>query len=299
MTAGSSANRDFNFRRRKYRTFSAEPLHLESWKSQSFVRRSCKHDYGRRMTTSENPYSIPASQQRFDPMTVYQESFFALIWPSVVWTVFMLGLMLLADLVVPQLAGGRSFAIDLSPWATLLTLLITPLSAYFFTGRRLVRSDGQQRSIRRSLLNAVGIMICAFGASIASVTLANIVRELVGDINSVKRTIINATVIPLVHSLLLSILFKFCWREIQLPRFALVSLGMTVLIMLSVFSHPSIPELTKPIFLTFFHSLVALIAHCTCFAWWYATPKLSGNENSPAMGIGQNRRQVSLLNTPE
>lgn len=233
-----------------------------------------RYDFGIAMSTVENPYAVPDSRPRFDALTVYQESFFALIWPSVALSSLLLGLTLLADLVVPQLPGGRSFAIDPSPWALGLTLPTIALTAFFLTNRRLARSDGLQRSIGRSLVNAVGILLCSACAVVASVVMAGLVRELVFELNHINRTVINATVIPLTYSLLQSIIFKLCWKEIRLQRFALTLLGITVLIMLAVFVHPAIPELTKPIFLTFLNALVALLAHCTCFAWWYATPKV-------------------------
>lgn len=222
------------------------------------------------MNEAENPYSVPESQPRFDAMMVYQESFFALIWPSLVISFCMLGWMLLVETFVPESTGNASPFSDSRFWVFLVTGVMSPVTSYFLTARRLMRSDGQRRSVRRSVLIAVGLTIYGIGAAVGAIAVAGVARALVPEINQIDRTAINTMLISPVHSLLLCVIFKLCWRELRLRRFASISLGTTTLIILGGLSHPDMPELTKRIFLTFICTLISLTAHCTCFSWWYA-----------------------------
>lgn len=99
------------------------------------------------MSTSECPYSIPAARQRIDAVLGCQESFFALIWPSVAFSILVLGLIFSVELALPQAAERWRAAINEREWEILVTGLVPPLGSYFLTARRLLQSDGKRRSI--------------------------------------------------------------------------------------------------------------------------------------------------------
>jgi hypothetical protein len=223
------------------------------------------------MSTSESPYSIPAAPQRIDVVSIYQESFFALIWPSVAFSILMLGLILFVELALPQAAERWRAAIDNTEWAILVTGLVPPLGSFFLTARRLLRSDGKRRSILRSLAIAVAVTIYWIGALRASIAMAEVVVGMVNRIHGIAISVI--TIAPL-YPLLLCVAFKLCWREVRLRQFFCVSLGTALLFLLISFSCSSLAEFPERYRLTTSNTLFAIMAHCICFAWWFATPKL-------------------------
>jgi len=227
----------------------------------------------RRMSTSESPYSIPAAPQRIDVVSVYQESFFALIWPSVAFSILMLGLILFVELALPQAAERWRAAIDNTEWAILVTGLVPPLGSFFLTARRLLQSDGKRRSILRSLAIAVGVAIYWILTMFGSIAMAEVAASMADEIDDLFFMAISAITIAPLYPLLLCVAFKLCWREVSLRKFFWVSLGTAILFLLAS-SLSLLVELPERYVLTVSHSTIALMAHCNCFAWWFATPKL-------------------------
>ncbi len=227
----------------------------------------------RRMSTSESPYSIPAAPQRIDAVSGYQESFFALIWPSVAFSILMLGLILFVELALPQAAERWRAAIDNTEWAILVTGLVPPLGSYFLTARRLLQSDGKRRSIRRSMVIAVAVTIYWIVTLFGSIALAEVATSMVDEIDDSVFMAISAFTIAPLYPLLLCVAFKLCWREVRLRKFFCVSLGTAILFLLAS-SLTLLVELPERYVLTVSHSTIATMAHCNCFAWWFATPKL-------------------------
>ena len=225
------------------------------------------------MSTSESPYSVTVAPQRCDMVSVYQESFFALIWPSVAFSILVLGLIFFVELALPQAAERWRAAIVNSEWVILVTGLVPPLGSYFLTARRLLQSDGKRRSIRRSLVIAVAVAIYWILTLSGSTALAEVAASMVDEIDDVTFMAISAITIAPLYPLLLCVAFKLCWREVRLRQFFCVSLGTAILFLLAS-SLSLLLELPERYVLTVSHSTIALMAHCNCFAWWFATPKL-------------------------
>ncbi len=225
------------------------------------------------MSTSECPYSIPAAPQRIDAVLGYQESFFALIWPSVAFSILVLGLIFFVERALPQAAERWKAAIDNSEWVILVTGLVPPLGSYFLTARRLLRSDGKRRSIRRSLVIAVAVTIYWIVSLFGSIALAEVAASMVDEIDDSIFMAISAFTIAPLYPLLLCVAFKHCWREVSLRKFFCVSLGTAILFLLAS-SLSLLVELPERYVLTVSHSTFAIMAHCICIAWWFATPKL-------------------------
>ena len=206
-------------------------------------------------------------------MSGYQESFFALIWPSVAFSILMLGLILFVELALPQAAERWRAAIDNTEWAILVTGLVPPLGSFFLTARRLLRSDGKRRSILRSLAIAVGVAIYWILTMFGSIAMAEVAASMADEIDDLFFMAISAITIAPLYPLLLCVAFKLCWREVSLRKFFWVSLGTAILFLLAS-SLTLLVELPERYVLTVSHSTIATMAHCNCFAWWFATPKL-------------------------
>jgi hypothetical protein len=197
---------------------------------------------------------------------VYQESFFSLIWPSVAFSILMLGLILFVELALPQAAERWRAAIDNREWAILVTGLVPPLGSYFLTARRLLQSDGKRRSIRRSMVIAVAVTIYWIVTLFGSIALAEVAAGMVDEIDDSIFMAISAFTIAPLYPLLLCVAFMLCWREVSLRKFFCVSLGTAILFLLAS-SLSLLVELPERYVLTFSHSTIAIMAHCNCFAW--------------------------------
>lgn len=227
------------------------------------------------MSTSEGPYSVPAAPQRIDVVPLYQESFLALIWPSVAFSILVLGLIFFVERALPQAAERWRAAIDDREWEILVTGLVPPLGSYFLTARRLLRSDGKRRSIRRSLLIAVAVTVYWIGTLRSSIALAEVLASMViNRIHGVAFMAIGVITIAPLYPLLLCVAFKLCWREVRLRQFFCVSLGTALLFLLISICCSLLVEFPERYRLTTSNSTFAIMAHCICFAWWFATPKL-------------------------
>jgi hypothetical protein len=218
------------------------------------------------MSTSECPYSIPAAPQRIDAVSGYQESLFALIWPSAAFSILVPGLIFFVERALPQAAERWRAAIDDSEWVILVTGLVPPPGSHFLTARRLLQSDGKRRSIRRSMVIAVAVTIYWIVTLFGSIALAEVAAGMVDEIDDSIFMAISAFTIAPLYPLLLCVAFMLCWREVSLRKFFCVSLGTAILFLLAS-SLSLLVELPERYVLTFSHSTIAIMAHCNCFAW--------------------------------
>ncbi|MFN9718378.1 MAG: hypothetical protein ACK58L_06785 [Planctomycetota bacterium] len=218
------------------------------------------------MSQNQNPYVVSESPSPSTPTVEYHSNFLALIWPSLVFSLLILASVFIASAKLGPRISVKAGAIVQNPnaiwWRGTLNqvnLVLTFLGAYFVTAFRLPRRDGHDRSVSRSILIAVALTISSLGIMLASLAF--------GGVTPV------ALITPVV---LLSLLFKCCWREVHWRRFAVISLAT------SVVSFAGMELLETRMFGLAELIFPTLLAHCICFAWWFATPKSEFLQQQPA-----------------
>lgn len=222
----------------------------------------------------QNPFETPKTQPVFDKRRLYEQSFLAVIWPSVAFSVLIIVVILAIELLLPTEPDGRSIAYRSAEWTMWVPGLMLSVVAHFFAARRVTRKDGARRTIPRSILVAVACTTLWLIAFLCATFPAALVRRMSEEVTHGMIFGTNVLITAPVYALLVGVVVKWSFREIHFRRLCLVNLVGTVLILLVILWSPSTPERTSRVILTFITSVFSLVAHSNCFAWWYATPRL-------------------------